>query len=105
MQRFCTCPSMTLLAKWVLLANPSGTAAQLVRERCSIHVGLPCQCENLRQANAGSTVPYDMAQDSLEEKLALAPKYGQNQAWLLLNSVLAEDDTGKLFNLDVWLPM
>lgn len=43
--------------------------------------------------------------ESLDQKLALAPKYGQNQAWLLLNSVLGEDDTGRLSNLDCWLLM
>lgn len=38
-----------------------------------------------------------MNRDSLEEKLELAPKYGQNQAWLLLNSVLDDEERG------IWL--
>lgn len=54
-----------------------------------------------------------MDRETLEQKLALAPKYGQNQAWLLLNSVLAQgeevQDNGPgahgLLDLDCWLPL
>jgi hypothetical protein len=72
----------------------------------SFHVCVSLRCARRLPVGACGTSAKNMDPQSLEEKLALAPKYGQNQAWLLLNSLLADEEasTGAmLYSLDGWL--
>lgn len=55
--------------------------------RRSVHSSIPSHA---------TTTMAEQQLHKIEEKLALAPKYGQNQAWLLLNSVLGDEDAGEV---------